>query len=90
MIVKSVVLPCSPERAFALFTEEAALWWPADRRHTNHASSDIRFESQGRFFERASDGTEVELGVVRTFQPGRRLIVDWFREPAAKTRLTLK
>lgn len=78
MITKSVVLRCGPERAFALFTEHAGDWWPTDRRHTKDASSTIRIEASGRFFERASDGTEVELGFVRTYVPASRLVLDWY------------
>ena len=78
MIVKSVVLRCRPERAFALFTEHAGLWWPAERRHTKDAASMIRIEAAGRFFERSNDGSEVELGVVRRFEPARRLLLDWY------------
>jgi uncharacterized protein YndB with AHSA1/START domain len=77
MIVKSVVLPCAPERAFALFTERAGDWWPPDRRHSKDPSSIIRIESSGRFFERGGDGTEIELGVVREFVAPRRLLIDW-------------
>jgi uncharacterized protein YndB with AHSA1/START domain len=78
MIVKSVVLRCSPQRAFALFTEHAGLWWPAERRHTKDATSTIRMEATGRFFERSSDGSEVALGEVRLFEPARRLLLDWY------------
>jgi uncharacterized protein YndB with AHSA1/START domain len=78
MIVKSVVLACDPARAFALFTEQAGLWWPAARRHSKDAASTIRMEAAGRFFERSGDGTEVELGVVRHFEPARRLLLDWY------------
>ena len=78
MIVRSVDLRCSPERAFALFTERAGEWWPADRRHTEDERSAIRIEPSGRFFERASDGTEVDLGVVRLFEPPARLLLDWY------------
>jgi uncharacterized protein YndB with AHSA1/START domain len=35
-------------------------------------------EARGRFFERAADGTEVELGVVRVFEPPRKLVLDWY------------
>ena len=69
MIIKSVFLRCDPGRAFALFTEHAGLWWPAQRRHTRDAASTIRMEAGGRFFERANDGAEVELGVVRLYEP---------------------
>jgi uncharacterized protein YndB with AHSA1/START domain len=78
MIYKSVVLRCDPARAFALFTEHAGDWWPADRRHTGDVESTIRIEASGRFFERASDGSEVDLGVVRLFQPPERLVLDWY------------
>jgi hypothetical protein len=89
MIVKSVLLRCTAERAFSLFTERAGEWWPAERRHTEDAASLIRIEPSGRFFERAADGTEVELGVVRVFEPAVRLVLDWYpgTGPADPTRV---
>lgn len=92
MITKSVVLQCSPERAFSLFTEQAGQWWPAERRHTPDAASAIRIEASGRFFERARDGTEVELGLARVFEPGRRLVLDWYpgTDRANKTEVEVR
>jgi uncharacterized protein YndB with AHSA1/START domain len=78
VIEKTLLLPCPPDRAFALLTEEAGSWWPRDRRHTPEPDSVIVIERGGRFCERASDGTEVELGVVRVFEPSRRLVLDWY------------
>jgi uncharacterized protein YndB with AHSA1/START domain len=78
MIVKTVELSCEPERAFHLFTERAGEWWPSDRRHTEDDASTIRIEREGRFYERAADGTEVQLGRVRRFEPPHRLALDWF------------
>jgi uncharacterized protein YndB with AHSA1/START domain len=78
MIVKSVVLRCEPQRAFTLFTERAGEWWPSERRHTDDEASIIRIEADGPFFERAADGTEVQLGRVRAFAPPHRLALDWF------------
>lgn len=78
MIGKSVILACGPERAFELFTEQAGLWWPAARRHSKDPDSTIRMEAAGRFYERSQDGAEVELGVVRHFEPGRHLVLDWY------------
>lgn len=72
------MLRCRPERAFALFTDHAGEWWPPERRHTKDAASQIRIEASGRFYERATDGTEVELGVARLFSPPHRLLLDWF------------
>lgn len=78
MINKTVMLACQPERAFSLFTEQAGLWWPAERRHTKDPSSEIRIEAAGRFFERSGAGVEVELGVVLIFEPVRRLLLNWY------------
>ena len=84
MIVKTVELRCEPARAFALFTERAGEWWPSERRHTDDDTSAICIEhpsaagGAGRFYERAADGTEVELGTVRRFEPPHRLALDWY------------
>jgi uncharacterized protein YndB with AHSA1/START domain len=77
-LTKSVLLPCGLDRAFTLFTEHASEWWPADRRHTGDASSEIRMLASGRFFERGRDGKEVELGRVRDWLPPRRIVLDWY------------
>jgi uncharacterized protein YndB with AHSA1/START domain len=78
MIEKTLLLPCPLERAFSLLTEQAGSWWPPGRRHTKDPNSAIVIEGDGRFYERATDGTEVELGVVRVFEPPRRLVLDWY------------
>ncbi len=92
MISKTVMLACQPERAFILFTEQAGLWWPADRRHTQDAASEIRIEAAGRFFERSGAGVEVELGVVLIFEPARRLLLNWYpgTGPANPTQVEIK
>jgi uncharacterized protein YndB with AHSA1/START domain len=78
MIEKTLLLPCALERAFSLLTEHAGNWWPPDRRHTKDPTSSIVIEAAGRFYERSADGTEVELGMVRVFEPPRRLVLDWY------------
>jgi uncharacterized protein YndB with AHSA1/START domain len=90
MIAKTVVLRCDPARAFALFTERAGEWWPADRRHTDDPASTIRIEPN-RFFERPREGPEVELGVVRHFEPPARIDLDWYpgTGPEAPTRVAV-
>ena len=65
IVVKSVTLPLAPAAAFDLFTQRIAEWWPPDRRHTPDPRSEIFLLASGRFYERARDGREVELGLVR-------------------------
>ena len=78
MIVKSVVLPLGPGAAFDLFTSEISAWWPTDRRHTGDPASEIFLLESGRFYERAKDGREVELGHVRAWDVPRRILLDFF------------
>ena len=77
-MIKSVVLPLAPAAAFDLFTQKIGEWWPADRRHTQDPASQIFMLDSGRFYERASDGREVELGQVRSFDPPSRILLDFF------------
>jgi uncharacterized protein YndB with AHSA1/START domain len=78
MITKAALLPCSVERAFELFTEHASEWWPPERRHTRDPASEIRILASGRFWERDSQGREVELGRVRVWEPPTRIVLDWY------------
>jgi len=78
MIEKSVLLACDRERAFALFTDRASDWWPEPLRHTGDARSRITLLESGRFWERAGDGREVELGRVTTWEPPARLALDFY------------
>ena len=77
MITRTVLLAKPPAESFALFTERASDWWPADRRHTKDPNSVITLASTGRFSER-SGAHEVQLGKVRVWDPPRRLLLDWF------------
>lgn len=78
MMIKSVVLPLSPLAAFELFTQKIGEWWPADRRHTQDSTSEIFLLQSGRFYERARDGHEVELGHVRSWELPSRILLDFF------------
>jgi hypothetical protein len=77
-VVKSVVLPLDPGAAFDLFTLKIDAWWPADRRHTQDPTSEIFMLASGRFYERAHDGREVELGCVRAWDRPNRILLDFF------------
>lgn len=78
MISKSVLLPLPIEQAFALFTDEISAWWPANRRHLDDPQSELLLLESGRFFERASDGTELDLGRVRLWERPHRIVLDFF------------
>ena len=91
MIQKSVYLHCPPTRAFQIFTGEISRWWPESRRHTGDPNSEIRILSSGRFYERARDGHEVELGFVHEWNPPQRLVLDFYpgTDPEHPTRVVI-
>ena len=78
MIVKSVFLPLPRDAAFELFTQKIGQWWPADRRHTQDPASEIYLLASGRFYERAGDGREVDLGRVRAWEFPERILLDFY------------
>ena len=77
-VMRSVVLPCAPARAFELFTGRISEWWPPARRHTGEADSTIVLSAVGRFYERGRAGAEIELGAVLAWEPPARLVLDWY------------
>ena len=77
-VVKSIMLPLDADAAFDLFTLKISAWWPTDRRHTQDPTSEIFLLASGRFYERAPDGREVELGCVRAWDRPHRILLDFF------------
>ena len=78
-VVKTVMVRCPPERAFALFAEDFGLWWPVSRVHTGPDPVACAIEPRvgGRVFERAGDGRETPWGTVLAYDPPHRLAFSW-------------
>jgi hypothetical protein len=84
-VLVSIRVPCTPEEAFLIFTTEIGMWW-ADSglfRFTPRSPGQLAFEppdatgAGGRLVERLDNGKVFEIGPVRTWQPGERLVVGW-------------
>jgi uncharacterized protein YndB with AHSA1/START domain len=84
-IVKTVTVRTSPDRAFVLFAEDFACWWPLSRVHTGPNPVDCTIEPRvgGRVFERAADGRETLWGTVLAYNPPHRLAFSWIVEVSA-------
>ena len=78
IIRKSVVLHCPPDQAFELFTAKISEWWPPSHRLSKDPRSELFLEQGGRFWERARDGREMEMGRVRAWEPPHRLELDFY------------
>ena len=83
---KTLEVATPPERAFALFTEGIAEWWPV----RTHSVAEERAETAvfeagvgGRIYERTLDGEEHVWGTVTAWEPAERVVFTWHpgREP---------
>jgi Activator of Hsp90 ATPase homolog 1-like protein len=88
MIRLSFEVACSPEHAFATWTERIDAWWP--RSHSvSGGTAQVMLEPRlgGRLFERTPAGDEIAWGEVTVWEPPRRLGYLWHlrRDPSDAT-----
>jgi Activator of Hsp90 ATPase homolog 1-like protein len=76
---RSVVVRTDVERAFAAFTGRIGRWWPRSHTIGSVPQADVILEPRpgGRWYERATDGSECEWGKVLVWDPPGRLILAW-------------
>jgi uncharacterized protein YndB with AHSA1/START domain len=78
---KTLVVGCSPERAFEVFTREIGTWWPLGSYSIGGDKiTEVVFEEQvgGRIYERHSDGGEGEWGRVLAWDQPGRFAMSWY------------
>jgi uncharacterized protein YndB with AHSA1/START domain len=79
-VVKSLTVPLAPTKAFALFTDGIAGWWPLATHSIGEARAvacAIEPRVGGRVYERHADGSEMVWGHVRLWEPPARLVITW-------------
>jgi uncharacterized protein YndB with AHSA1/START domain len=77
---KTVTVEVTKERAFSVFTDGFATWWPLDTHHISSvdaANAFIEPFAGGRFYERGVDGSECDWGRITVFEPPERLVIAW-------------
>ena len=62
---------CSPEHAFATWTQRISQWWPRGHSVSADPDLDVVIEPRlgGRIYERTSSGDEHDWGEVTTWEP---------------------
>jgi uncharacterized protein YndB with AHSA1/START domain len=78
-ITKQLVVNATIERAFDVFTARMGTWWPKEHHvgATPFAAIVIEPRVDGRWFERGTDGNEVQWGKVLVWQPPERFVLAW-------------
>jgi uncharacterized protein YndB with AHSA1/START domain len=78
---------CTPEHAFATWTQRLDTWWPADHTVSGDAAARVILEGHpgGRIFERAPDGREHDWGRVLRWAPPTDLVYSWHLGGAPET-----
>jgi uncharacterized protein YndB with AHSA1/START domain len=77
---KEITVEASQARAFNVFAQELGAWWPLATHHIGSAPAEtaiIEPRAGGRWFERATDGTECDWGHVLIWDPPGRLVLSW-------------
>lgn len=83
-IVKQITVPLSPDRAFKLFTQEMADWWPLET-HSLSAQGEgntaphveVPAELGAQVLETLPDGSKAPWGRVTEYDPGKAFAMSW-------------
>jgi DNA-binding transcriptional ArsR family regulator len=83
---KTVTVAASIERAFEVFTERIAAWWPlASHSLSGDRTQEVVIEGRegGRVYEVVQGGEEGYWATVTAWEPPRRLALSWKVNPRA-------
>lgn len=75
----SVVVEAPIERAFSVFTDGIASWWPASHHLLEGELAEMVFEPHvgGHVYDRGVDGSECRWARVLAFEPPNRVVISW-------------
>jgi uncharacterized protein YndB with AHSA1/START domain len=78
-ITRTLQINVPIEKAFQVFTQGMAMWWPPTHHIAKQPFTEIVVEPRigGRWFERDAEGAECDWGRVLVWEPPKRLIVSW-------------
>jgi uncharacterized protein YndB with AHSA1/START domain len=75
----SIVVDAPIDRAFTVFTDDIASWWPPDHHILQAELSDMVFEPRvgGHVYDRGVDGSECRWARVLAYEPPHRVTISW-------------
>ncbi len=85
---KTISVRCNQERAFSIFTDGIARWWPLKKLSLSQAravSCAIEPRAGGTVYEVDNDGARIPWGQVLVWEPPSRLVMSWHPGSPAET-----
>ena len=81
----SVTVQAPIDRAFKVFTDQLATWWPAEYHigEADYQTAVLEPRQGGRWYEKGTDGSECDWGQVLAWDPPRRVVLSWQITPRA-------
>jgi len=79
IVLKSVIVKASQEKAFRVFTEGFDSWWPREHHIGKSPMKKAIIEGHvgGRCYSEQMDGTDCPFGSVLAWEPPARFIMAW-------------
>jgi uncharacterized protein YndB with AHSA1/START domain len=78
-VTESIVVEAPIERAFQVFTDDIASWWPPDHHILEGELAEMVFEAHvgGHIYDRSVDGRECRWARVLAYDPPNRVVFSW-------------
>jgi uncharacterized protein YndB with AHSA1/START domain len=75
----TTVVDAPPERAFEVFTDGIATWWPPEHHILQAELATMVFEPRvgGHVIDRGVDGSECRWARVLAYEPPTRVVISW-------------
>ena len=75
----SIVVAAPIDRAFSVFTDEIATWWPPEHHILEGELAEMVFDPRagGHVYDRGVDGTECRWARVLAFDRPDRFVISW-------------
>jgi len=78
-VATSIVVEAPADRAFSVFTEGIATWWPPEHHLVEGELAEMVFEPRvgGHVYDRDVDGGECRWARVLAYEPPHRFVISW-------------
>ncbi len=82
-VIKSIVVPCTPQKAFDVFVQDTGTWWPLESHSISsgkgNTAANVLIEGivGGDIYEVSSNGERHNWGKVTAFENGKSFAMTW-------------